>query len=216
MQWAGCRHGRKCQNHHSRLSPKDGRCFNCGSTSHSSKDCTRQKGEEPTPQLKAKSKAQASSVSATASGGNGRVQATAGTASLVLGPACRCEPRAAPANQNKSKLKLIDSGASHRVALRDPTDTRPDNARLQLAVGEIDCLCADDEQGFPTVHVARDDEGNCPHITEELPMGFLVSQGVVVHWDVAGATFTTPAGTQFRAKIINKPPYLDKKNKSTQ
>ena len=37
----GCPYGASCRRYHPKLSPQDGKCFNCGSTQHSSKDCDR-------------------------------------------------------------------------------------------------------------------------------------------------------------------------------
>ena len=42
----GCSKGKQCTWHHPKLSPSDGRCFNCGSSRHRGAECTRPRGAD--------------------------------------------------------------------------------------------------------------------------------------------------------------------------
>ena len=72
---SGCDRGRKCKFWHPRLSPKDGRCFNCGAAEHTSATCPRKpkaspaqaaepekQSKEPKPKAEAKAKAKAGAL----------------------------------------------------------------------------------------------------------------------------------------------------------
>eukprot|EP00971_Amphidinium_carterae_P067411 1334855-Amphidinium_carterae.1 len=49
MSTEGCRNGAKCKYFHPNVPRSEGKCFNCGSTSHSLKDCDRPRPQKRDP-----------------------------------------------------------------------------------------------------------------------------------------------------------------------
>ena len=194
---SGCMHGGNCRFTHSGLTPKDGRCFNCGATGHSANECTRPK------------KAKVNATKATppenpdSSSSGQKTKATAKTMKI------RIKAAAASFASNRG-LVLLDSGASHRVELRKSGETRQANANLEVAVGdELPCLAAVDDRGIPTVYVAK---ANARRITELLPLGFLVASGADYNWPTGHlptVTVNGPSGPKVWCCMVeNYSPYV--------
>ena len=112
--------------------------------------------------------------------------------------------------QSAGRLFLLDSGATHRVRGRKPSDRplRP-NSTLQLAVGSVDCETAVGADRIPEVVIEAPAPGEPErHITEIMPLGALIDRGFDLQWRRDGVYLLGPSGQNIPLFMQNSLPYL--------
>ena len=208
-----CKRGISCNFKHEGVKFSEGKCFICGVTDHTSKECVapggqkdpkkdehwaaykKKKDENSTDKGKGKSKGKGKKGDSKGKGDKGKTVRSARASAVVT-----------------STFPVggigLDSWANVFLKHVEPSEIQC-NSSMKLAHGECECELSTGTKGLPTSKVPmRENKENI----DLLPLGWLWSRGCDYTWNEHGPSIKTPKGRYLQVLMWGLLPYISEES----